>query len=513
MSKFPEETLEQENALSDSEIPAAADPQQETDSIQETAPVQEPDSVLGTEPEQDTESSQDSTPAQDAETPQDAEPVQDAELPQDTEPAQDAEPQDKFLAIKSALRSKESEQQQEEMRISVADKIQRMKEAKDNPDEQPYERSAQPVVESDAPADVPPEASERPRKTMKKKANSAKKAKKSRKTVKKRKRSGPDLFPKRGDSAFEVIRKCIFLMSCTVFMVCLFLIGKYYWENYQNAEVLKEFEKQYDPDRKEPERETEPKVEGFEYYGYLPSVEQLLEKNPEIIGFLSIPDSKVNYPVLQHKVPEDGNEYYLKRNYLLEHENAGSIFMDYRDYFDFVVDGRKQFENSDNLIIYGHNMHDYSMFGGLKRYINEANYYDEHPIIYLNSNYRKYQYKIFGMIIVDIEDETETKFDYWNTIDFGDEQQFYDYVNEIKRRTVRLTDVDVKYGDQLVTLSTCNSTFTEGRLVVFGRLLREGEDLMEGCTSQPNPNIKWPNSYYKWRKKTYNPDAEFIPYG
>ena len=72
---------------------------------------------------------------------------------------------------------------------------------------------------------------------------------------------------------------------------------------------------------------------------------------------------------------------------------------------------------------------------------------------------------------------------------------------------------DVKYGDQLVTLSTCNSTFTEGRLVVFARMLRDGESLEEGTTSIANPNIKWPNSYYKWHKNTYNPDAEFIPYG
>ena len=424
-----------------------------------------------------------------------------------------ADPHDKFLAIKSALRTQESERQQEEMRVSVADKIQRMKDAKGNPDDQPYERAAAP--EPEAPAAPPADPPETPAKNSKKKSNDkkSKKAKKSKKTAKKSKRRGPDLFPKRGDSPFEVIRKCIFLMSCTVFMVCLFLIGQYYWENYQNAQTLKEVEEIYDPNRREPTQETLPKEEGYEYYGLLPTVEQLLAQNPEIVGYIRIPDTVVAYPVLQHKVPEEGNTYYLDKNYLLQHEKAGSIFMDYRDYFDFVIDGRKQFENSDNLIVYGHNMHDYSMFGSLKRYINEANYYDAHPIVYFNSNYRQYTYKIFGMIIVDVDDETDTKFDYWNTLDFEDERHFYDYVNEVKRRTVRLTDVDVKYGDQILTLSTCNSTFSEGRLVVFARLLREGEEEMEGCTSKPNPNIKWPNSYYKWRKNTYNPDAEFIPYG
>ncbi|MDE6657745.1 MAG: class B sortase, partial [Oscillospiraceae bacterium] len=201
-----------------------------------------------------------------------------------------------------------------------------------------------------------------------------------------------------------------------------------------------------------------------------------------------------------------------------------SIFMDYRDFFDYMLPNKDEngnqletykrvAENSENLVIYGHNMHDFSMFGGLKRYINSEGYYENHAIVELNSNFLQYQYKIFGMIIVDANDETDTKFEYWNVMDFKDEKDFYNYVNEVKRRTVRLTDVDVKYGDQLLTLSTCNSTFSNGRLVVFARLLREGEDLYEGCTSVENPNVKWSNSYYTWHKVSYDPDAEFVPYG
>lgn len=424
----------------------------------------------------------------------------------DNAASQDAAARDKFLAIKSALRDQEAERQQEEMRVSVADKIRRMKDAKDNPDET--------YTPEETPPETPPEKPKKAKQSKKsKKAKNSGKSKKGKKSKKKAKRRGLDLFPRKGDSVFEVCRKCVFLMSSAVFMVCMFLIGQYFWDNYQNAKLLKTFEEMYDPDATEPTDETKPVIEGFEYYGLLPTVSKFLEKNPEVVGFISIPNTVVQYPVLQHKIPEEGNEYYLNKNILLQHEKAGSIFMDYRNNFDFVIDGRKQCENSDNLIIYGHNMHDYSMFGSLKKYINEANYYDQHPIVYLNSNYRKYTYKVFGMIIIDVDDETDTKFDYWNTLDFADEENFYWYVNEIKRRTVRLTDVDVKYGDQILTLSTCNSTFSEGRLVVFARLLRDGEDLMEGCTSKPNPNIKWPNSYYKWRKNTYDPDAEFIPYG
>jgi len=104
-------------------------------------------------------------------------------------------------------------------------------------------------------------------------------------------------------------------------------------------------------------------------------------------------------------------------------------------------------------------MRDLSMFGSLKYYKSDADYYEEHPIIELNSNYETYQYKIFAYFIADAEDTTDTRFDYWNDINFANETEFYDYVNEVKRRTIRITNIDVEYGAQLLTLATCNSAF------------------------------------------------------
>lgn len=423
--------------------------------------------------------------------------------------------QDKFQAIRNAVH--EQVETQEEAQVHIADKIQQIK------------------------GNIP--SGETTGKPKKKKAKSVKKSGKKKKASGKsgKKRKKNSLFPQQGDSMFEVLRKSIFLMSTAVFVVCLGLIGKYFWENYQNKILNEDMWQQYVVRRhsyKQPEN-----TGGWqeEYYYVLPGSATLMKTNPDVVGFIQIQDLEgkeekpyIRYPVLQYK-PEDheppettnGNDYYLTRNINREPEKAGSIFLDFRNFFDYVKVEKKEYssdgllsvvygqkyKNSDNLIIYGHNMHDYSMFGSLKKYINEPNYYDSHPIIQLNSNLYEYKYKIFGMIIVDIDDETDTKFDYWNSLDFYEEEAFYDYVNEVKRRTVRLTDVDVKYGDQLLTLSTCNSTFSEGRLVVFARLLRDGEDELEGCTSTPNPNIKWPNSYYKWRKKTYDPNAEFVPYG
>ena len=420
---------------------------------------------------------------------------------------------DKYLAIKNAVRAQEEVTPTDEQ-AEIADRIRRMKSAKEHPQESPYVR--RPRTESPA---RPEQAPERPRRS-----GTSKKEPSASHSRKKRRKRGLNLFPRKGDSAFEVIRKTVFLLSCTVFMVCLVLIGKYFWENYQNSKFNEEIRREVYQREEEAELQT---GDEFRYYSLLPSAEILLQKNNEVVGWIKVPTldpnskSPIDYPVLQHIPTQEeilngqgnGNDYYLDKNLNREYEKAGSIFLDYRNYFDYVVDGQKIYANSQNLIIYGHNMHDYSMFGSLKHYINDATYYDNHPIVELNSNYRKYKYKIFGMIIVDVDDTTETAFDYWNKLNFEDETEFYDYVNEVKRRTVRLTDVDVTYGDQILTLSTCNSTFSQGRLVVFARLLRDGEDLMEGCTSTENPNIKWPNSYYKWHKNTYDPNAEFVPYG
>lgn len=358
----------------------------------------------------------------------------------------------------------------------------------------------------------------------KKKGSAKKKKKKKRKSLGRRIAS---LFPEQGDSVFEVFRKMIFLASSTVFLVCLFLIGQYFWENYQTRQIN-------DPIRIKYEKlaeEDKPKPVVNENYELLERAKELLAMNSDVIGYINIPNKEqkedpypISYPVVQRRNAIDGNSYYLDKNINKEQARSGSIFMDYRNFFDYMIPNedengnqletyKRVAENSQNLIIYGHNMHDFSMFGGLKSYINSEGYYENHAIVELNSNFMQYQYKIFGMIVVDVDDETDTKFEYWNTINFENEKSFYDYVNEIKRRTIRLTDVDVKYGDQLLTLSTCNSTFNEGRLVIFARLLREGEDLDEGCTSIENPNVKWSNSYYKWHKNTYDADAEFVPYG
>lgn len=322
------------------------------------------------------------------------------------------------------------------------------------------------------------------------------------------------LFPQKKDSLAERIRKIIFLGSVTAIVVCGYIVADYYIDNARTRKIYEDLTNEYSNELPiSSDAEIEPEDDGV-YYTLLSGAEKLLKINNEVIGVINIPETEVNYPVMQ----SDDLEKYLHKNIMGDDAKAGALFLDYRNRFDHVVDGKITEQNSDNLIIYGHNMENKMMFGTLKNYRNDASYYGEHPVIELNSNYFCYEYKIFAFFIVDSEDKTDTAFEYWNKLNFSDETDFYDFVNEAKRRTIRLNDVDVEYGDKLLTLSTCNGIFGKdgpGRMVVMARLVREGEDPYEGTqNSTANPNIKWPSLYYQYQKnEKYDPDAEFVPYG
>ncbi|MBR6995600.1 MAG: class B sortase, partial [Ruminococcus sp.] len=345
--------------------------------------------------------------------------------------------------------------------------------------------------------------------------NHKKKKKKKKKTFAQKLRG---LFPGKGDSVLECVRKIVFLGSVAAIFVCGYLVGDYYyelWASKHKTENIMEIYDIYDGREAttvavEDEGETRIRFEGM-----LDGARKLWDQNHDIVGVINIPDTPVNNPVMQ----ADDNDKYMRRKFDLSENRAGEIFLDYRNHFDEVgEDGYLKCPNSGNLVIYGHNMLDEQMFGSLKWYQRNEDYYGKHPIIYLSSNYRKYTYKIFAYFILDIGDETDTKFECWNELEFSDENEFYGFVNEAKRRSLRLNDVDVKYGDPLITLSTCNTTLPDedaGRLIIMARLVRDGEDPMAGTqNSKPNPNIKWPTSYYQTHpNERYDPNAEFVPYG
>lgn len=200
----------------------------------------------------------------------------------------------------------------------------------------------------------------------------------------------------------------------------------------------------------------------------------LLPFNADTVGWITIPNTKVDYPVVQ----SDDNAYYLDTGFDHKFTRAGAVFMDYRNVFGYDVS-----EHSDNIVIYGHNMANNSMFGSLRRYRQDFDYYRTNQFIELSSNYDRFTYVIFGLVIA--EGSAEAQWRYWDMEEFANEQEFNDYVNTVRQKNMVDIDVDVKYGDQLLTLSTCYSDADDTRFLVIARKVREGEkaeDLVEPLT-------------------------------
>lgn len=354
---------------------------------------------------------------------------------------------------------------------------------------------------------------------MPKNKKSGKKKKKKKKTLKQKIRG---LFPEKGDSVAEVIRKIVFLISIIAIIVCGYLVADYYldlWKSRMQYNDIAKLYETYEPEEevKEPATESPDGEEPEKYYTMLNGAKKLLDINPDTVGYLRIPSKDGSDPIVDLPVVQaEDNMKYLDRNFKGEDSRTGTLFMDFRNRFDRVEDHRLAEPNSDHFVIYGHNMADESMFGKLKYYYGSADYYTEHPIIQLNSNYETYKYKIFAVFIVDAKDESETKYDCWNQLVLDDEEAFYNFVNEAKRRTIYTNEVDVKYGDSLLSLSTCHYLLQDrSRLMIMARSLRPGEDEYEGTEkSKKNKNIKWPSMYYNTKTdEKYDEKAIFIPYG
>lgn len=426
------------------------------------------------------------------------------------------------VAISSAV-SEETDDISAILAEVEAKRLAAAQESADVPQEEASAEDAEPMQAASDEASKPVSRGRENVSSPKKKSGQKKKRRK-----KKRKRytfaqGMRDLFPKRGDSAFDVVRKIIFLLALIVFAVCLYLIGDYYLDRLQATMLYESMQEELSghhstQSSQEPVYETTPQGEVYEYLEYNHVAEMFLERNSDLVGYITIEGTNVSYPVVQRKSTDPNintNDYYLYRAFDLSNNKAGCIFMDYRCHFDEVLGNRRIADNSQNLLIYGHNMNNQSMFGSLKNYYTNYSYYSQHPIITLDSLYKTYEYKIFSVFIVDSEDTTsEHAFDCWNTFDFESEEAFYEFVNNAKKRNMMKNEVDVTYGDQLLTLYTCNGMLEEARLIVMARLLREGEDPAEGTQfSEPNSNVLWPKAFYEYGNyKPYDPEL-FVPYG
>lgn len=296
------------------------------------------------------------------------------------------------------------------------------------------------------------------------------------------------ILPCKGDSVTESVRKIVFDIAVVALVVTggslladvldraietdkdkeLAII----YDNLRNEEDEDVIEGQLNltDEEKEAIRQEQPEIRA--------SFMELYNQNSDIVGWITIGEGDnqiVNHPVMQAA----DNDYYLTHSFERKETKGGAIFADYRNQFEAG-------KLSGNTVLYGHNIWDGTMFAKLTRYYDaklggysdRLGFYKENPTIIFDTLYEKAEWKVFACVLFNTDEKNGEVYPYTQIRDFDDEASFNSFILDIMDRSVLWTDVDLTYGDEILTLSTCYYPYGENidtRCVVFARKVRDGE--------------------------------------
>ena len=176
---------------------------------------------------------------------------------------------------------------------------------------------------------------------------------------------------------------------------------------------------------------------------------------PDLTAWIRIPDTKLDYPVMQ---TPDEQDYYLHRNMDGEYSSYGVPYLQ----------ANCSTAESDNLIVYGHHMKNGDIFGSLSEYVDKS-YWEEHPQIMLLTEDGEAVYDIFAVFKTTAAEDSPDAVVYHTIVKAEDSAAYIDFVKMVKEHSFYDTGITPLYGEQLLTLSTCEYTLEDGRLVVVAR--------------------------------------------
>lgn len=328
--------------------------------------------------------------------------------------------------------------------------------------------------------------------------------------VKKKKKSFKEAFiPSRNDSTKEIISKVFSLFSLLVLIVCIVILAVYFYHQFEAKQNNANISVIYNQAQKEnnggdtpqtvpvhdedvPKEERAPLVNTA-------AADEMLAINPDYVGYIYIPDV-MKEAVVQYS----DNEYYLNHNFYGQTRSCGTVFADYRNNVSDYADLQ-----SDNIILYGHNQRDGTMFGNMDYYKWNPKYWLQNPFIYFDNKYGSSTYVVISSFVINTEPEHDNGnvFDYNNYIDFKADGKYSaeTFIKEITERSHFITGLDVNADDKFLTLSTCAYEWEPSRHVIIARKLRDGEttDNIDTTNFTVNPNPKWPAIYYKYNGGSY----------
>lgn len=250
--------------------------------------------------------------------------------------------------------------------------------------------------------------------------------------------------PRRG---CRIVKKVLYVF-CIMLLISSILISSYFIykelkENKKqenNFEELIEIVEQTNPEDKE---QVETVI----------NIDNLYAINSDIVGWLRINDTTINYPIMQIK---SNPNYYLHRDFYKKYSSYGTPYMS----------EECNINTSDNLVIYGHHMNHKKVFGALENYKSKE-FYENHKVIEFTTLEEMKKYEIFAVFKTVVY--SKNTFKYYNSVNFSNEDEFNTFVNKCKELSFYETNIKPKYHDKFITLFTCEYSNKNGRLVVIAR--------------------------------------------
>ena len=250
---------------------------------------------------------------------------------------------------------------------------------------------------------------------------------------------------KRKEAVIQVLLIIFFIICCTY-------IGKYFYDGKKSQDNFNELKQLAKKDAAEDI--TDNYIPKRAENGMLETYYELYKRNNDMAGWIKIPDTQIDYPVVKAK----DNEFYLRRDFDKKHQSSGIPFLDYQCT-----------ENSKNNIIYAHNMKNGSMFAALINYTDKA-FYEAHKNVYFDTLYDKGRYEIVSCFTTTVGAKNEFK--YYEYADIQTEEQFDEFIKKIKEISLYDIGVEVDCDDELLTLSTCAYHTSDERFVVVAKRIK-----------------------------------------
>ena len=238
------------------------------------------------------------------------------------------------------------------------------------------------------------------------------------------------------------IKKSVKLIICSlIFIISIMMLIMYLYNQRP--------EKHQPVPKKEVKKEIEtvdPKIE---------EIKNLYKENNDLYGWIKIEGTRIDYPIMYTQ----GEDYYLRKDFNKQYYEGGTPYIDKHN----TVSPR-----DTNIIIYGHNLKDGTMFNDLLNY-KEEGYYKEHKKITIYTKEEKEEYEIVSVFLSKVYRVNDKVFKYYKFYKAENEQEYNNYIENVKKLSIYETNIKPCYGTELITLSTCEYSQENGRLVVVAR--------------------------------------------